>query len=221
MNAYKTKSSSNEQNIIDLFSRELKSSTEYSKDKDPTYPKIENLSSLKHFEDYIEILLKSSEKNIAQPSDYSYNIYKDGHKYIIKDSKNDNVVDSNYSFGDDSMDKLLEKYIEKVDRDQSDLRNDIRASEERIAKNIELSEARNEERLKRMENMINSYIENIDNKIEKIDNKLDRFEDKIDNNTKHIRNISITTIAGIAALVVSVLLATWNLISSLIEFKVQ
>lgn len=98
--------------------------------------------------------------------------------------------------------KLLEKYIEKMDKDQSDLRNDIRASEERTARNIELSEQRNIERFNRIENMINEHIK-------KVDEKYDKLADKIDNSNKYIRNISITTIIGIAAMIISILITIW------------
>lgn len=116
---------------------------------------------------------------------------------IIKNNINSNI---NNISGDDSMDKLLEKYIDKMDRDQSDLRNDIRASESRTARSIELSEERNIERFNRIEQMINEHNSKIDEKYEKL-------ESKIDNNNKFIISLSITTILGIAAMVVAVILS--------------
>ncbi len=105
------------------------------------------------------------------------------------------------------MDKILEKYIDKMDRDQSDLRNDIRSSEnrtthliEKMEERIQLSDASMEKRMEKIEKMIENNInQNRDNST--------RLESKIDNNNKFIISISISVIIGVAAMVISLLLS--------------
>jgi hypothetical protein len=119
---------------------------------------------------------------------------------------------SSFERGIDMDNNLLEKYIEKVDRDQSDLRADIRASEERTAKNLSDVHQRMDNRLNRIEDLIskqNDSFETKFNKLEnKIDTKIDSLEGKIDENKKFMWGITISivglciaTIIGIATLV--------------------
>lgn len=61
-----------------------------------------------------------------------------------------------------TSDDFLSKYIEKVDRDQSDLRNDIRESERRISERTAAIEERMDNRLNRIEDMISSQGGKID-----------------------------------------------------------
>lgn len=123
-----------------------------------------------------------------------------------------------------SMDenKILEKYLDKIDQDR-------REQEERLSKNIELSEKRiHEERIElerrimedakareeRMEKRfleVMSSIESTNKKIDdtnnKIDEKIDKISDKMDSANKWITGLCITTIVGIAAIVVTVMIA--------------
>ena len=87
---------------------------------------------------------------------------------------------------DDSMDDLLQKYIEKVDRDQSDLRKDIKDSEDRVNRVVENSEQRMDKRLDRIEQMINDQNNRIDALSEKITTKLEE-----DRKYRHTNNIAI------------------------------
>lgn len=147
--------------------------------------------------------IKSVPQNKPIPENYFDFLYKD----TYNNNKRSNVV-SNNSNGDDNMDKILEKYIDKMDRDQSDLRSDIRASEDRIAKSIELSETRNSEKLSNIETMIKDHFN-------KIDENYNKLEDKIDNNNKFITSISITTIIGIAAMVITIIALVITIILTL------
>ena len=99
---------------------------------------------------------------------------------------------------DDSMDDLLQKYIEKVDRDQSDLRKDIKDSEDRVNRVVENSEQRMDKRLDRIEQMINDQNNRIDALSEKITTKLEE-----DRKYRHTNNIAIVlgVIATVAAMV--------------------
>jgi len=98
---------------------------------------------------------------------------------------------------------LLEKYIEKVDRDQSDLRIDIRASEERTAKSISEIQQRMDDRLNRIEDLLVKQNDNFEIKFDKlenkIDNKFDNLERKVDDNKRFMRNIEITIIVALVA----------------------
>lgn len=103
------------------------------------------------------------------------------------------------------MDKILEKYIDKMDRDQSDLRNDIRTSEnrtthliEKMEERIQLSDANMEKRMEKIEKLI-------ENNINQNRENSNRLESKIDNNNKFIISISISVIIGVAAMVISVI----------------
>ena len=84
---------------------------------------------------------------------------------------------------DDSMDDLLQKYIEKVDRDQSDLRKDIKDSEDRVNRVVENSEQRMDKRLDRIEQMSNDHNNRIDAVSEKITTNLE--EDMKDRHTNN------------------------------------
>lgn len=104
--------------------------------------------------------------------------------------------------------KLLEKYIEKMDRDQSDLRRDIQASEERTSKKISETEQRMDNRLNRIEDMISEQ----GNAINSLRNYVTQeFRDSIRDNRKFMWGISISitaliiaTIIGISQIVLSI-----------------
>lgn len=115
-----------------------------------------------------------------------------------------------------SMDenKLLEKYLDKVDQDRRD-------QEERLSKAVIESEKRNhteriefEKRInedrKASEERLEKKFDQILNSIEKnnkdFESKINKLEDKIDSNNKWIIGVCITTVLSIAALVVSILI---------------
>ena len=112
------------------------------------------------------------------------------------------LIGNNISYGENKMDsnELLKAYMEKVDRDQSDLRSDIRESERRTSANIDNIERRMDERLNRIEDMIS-------NSINKNNEKIEALESKIDGKTRWVVGTCIATIVGIAAMVVTVVTA--------------
>lgn len=111
------------------------------------------------------------------------------------------------------MDDLLQKYIEKVDRDQSDLRKDIKDSEDRVNRVVENSEQRMDKRLDRIEQMINDQNNRIDALSEKITTKLEE-----DRKYRHTNNIAIVlgVIATVAAMV-GIYYATVSTIASIVH----
>lgn len=101
--------------------------------------------------------------------------------------------------GDGKMDdKYLEMYIQKIDSDQDQLRNDIRASEERTSKLIAQSEERTEKHLDRIADSISEINSKLDTKIQDLENK-------IDSNNKHIQNITYANMGVIGAVIALIL----------------
>lgn len=95
---------------------------------------------------------------------------------------------------------ILERYINKVNRDQSDLRNDIRVSKRHTQENLSKIEERMDTRLNRIEDMMfkqNDVIYKL---------KYDLIE-KMDASQKWIIGIAIATILGITAMVIAVLVS--------------
>lgn len=103
---------------------------------------------------------------------------------------------------------LLEKYIEKVDRDQSDLRSDIRASEERTSKNLSEVQQRMDVRLNRIEDLLIKQNQSFEVKFDKLENKIDtkvnNLETKMDDNRKFMWGIVVTIIVSCVATAISV-----------------
>ncbi|MCU6800772.1 hypothetical protein [Alitiscatomonas aceti] len=113
--------------------------------------------------------------------------------------------------------KLLEMYIEKVDKDQRELRENMKEREERVEKQIEASEARENERMNRIEQMISSQNEKIDSLKEKISEQLE--EDK---KYRHTNNIAIVT--GVVATVIALIgiyYATVSMITDIIGVTIK
>ena len=82
-----------------------------------------------------------------------------------------------------------EKYLDKLDRDISEMKNVVQASEDRIARMIEnaLTEMRDRDNQRHQE--------------------IIEIRTRLDEQTKYVRQISLATIGAIAALVISVLVA--------------
>lgn len=112
------------------------------------------------------------------------------------------------SMGEDTM---LSTLLNKLICDQGDIKRDIVESEKRTARNIELSEDRMEKRQDQIVLMLNKLDEKIDSHQKEISSKLDTdikyIYDKVDSSNKAIWGIAIATIIGIAAMVVSIIVA--------------
>jgi hypothetical protein len=90
-------------------------------------------------------------------------------------------------------DDILKTYIDKIDREQSDLRKNIQASEERTEHRIEKIE-------ERMENRVNQMVNVVESKFTSLDSKFD--------STKNwVIGISIAILLGVGGMVLSVLIA--------------
>lgn len=117
--------------------------------------------------------------------------------------------------------ELLNRYIEKFDRDQSDLRQDIRESEKRINERTMAVEERMDNRLNRIEDLIQSQITTMNQKFDgadkkidtiktSVDQKIDNVKMSIDSTNKWIIGMAITVMIGVAAIVVTVFIALYH-----------
>ena len=96
-----------------------------------------------------------------------------------------------------NMDDLLKSYIEKVDRDQSELREDVRESERRTEKKIsEFDKIDN--RLNKIEQILNSQNDKIDDLKQTVNGKME--EEK---KYRHSNNIAI--VIGVVSTVVAMI----------------
>lgn len=84
---------------------------------------------------------------------------------------NEDVTEQIHSEGVDNMDdnKLLEMYINRMENDTKEFKQDIRDTEKRM-----------DERLNRIEDMISSQNNKFDEKFDRFDDKLERINNKID-----------------------------------------
>ncbi len=155
-------------------------------------------------------------ESTTQPlDDVFYKLKYDVSKSTNLDYNSTNSMPHNTGGNDMDNNDILSKYMDKVDQDRRD-------SESRNEKRISDLEERMDNRLNRIEDNIKYYTESVainistlDSKMEtkissletKLDNKLTLLEGKIDNNNKFILGIAISTIIGIAAIVVSVLIS--------------
>lgn len=124
-------------------------------------------------------------------------------------SKNSTVYCKRNEGRNSTMDDLLKTYIEKVDRDQNALRQDIRESEKRVNQSVEAYEARMDQRLDRIEGLITEQ-----NK--KLDDIKDEVNRKMDDNRKFMWGIVITIILSIVASI-GVIISTYQSTIGLIE----
>lgn len=106
--------------------------------------------------------------------------------------------------GDDMKnDEILRAYIDKVDNDQRELKQEMRERENRIEQNIRESEKRMDARLDRIEEMISSQNKNYDEKIEKLTSKFENSVIDIKSNKVQILALIIATILSVAGVAVA------------------
>lgn len=91
---------------------------------------------------------------------------------------------------------LLKAYMDKISQDQTEIRTDSRESERRISERINEIEKRMDTRLNRIEDMIASSTK-------KTDTAINNLKESVDSKMRWVVGTSITTILGIAAMVVT------------------
>lgn len=100
-----------------------------------------------------------------------------------------------------NSDDMLKSYIDKVDRDQADLRQDIRDREEKTSKRLESIEGRMDTRLNRIEDMISKSSDNVELKMEQIRNEMHMSKALVITAALAVVGVCIAAIIGIAVLV--------------------
>lgn len=110
---------------------------------------------------------------------------------------------------DDLMDneKILEMYINKVDKDQLELKQDMRESEKRLESHVMQSEKRMEDRMERIENLIISQGAKFDKMDDKISEVSKEVSNKLEDYRKFQWGIAISIFLAIAAMIVSLIVA--------------
>ena len=138
-----------------------------------------------------------------------------------------NTLGDSEEFKEMDNNDMIIKLIEKVEQSNQQLKIDLNESEKRITEDKKESEKRiTEERRLSEERMEKKFVEamssfkQLNDKIDinntqlntKIDTKAKESNDKIDINNKYINNISITTMIGIAAIAVALIVAMFAFI---------
>lgn len=102
---------------------------------------------------------------------------------------------------DDEMDnnKILELYIAKVDKDQSELKQDIRESENRIFQKVSDSEERMNKRLDKIEDLIKDQ----NTKFDKIVEVSQSVKNGLEDYRKFLWGITISILLAIAAMIIT------------------
>lgn len=134
--------------------------------------------------------------------------YKQGRMENLSDTRH--IYNMNEIKEGEKVDDLLKTYIEKVDRDQVSLREDIRESERRTEKRIHDYEERMENRFDRIEKLIRDQNEDIKNLKDEVNNRLQE-----DQKYRHTNNIAI--IIGVIATVLSMVGIYYATVSSITD----
>lgn len=120
--------------------------------------------------------------------------------------------------GRDKVDnnRLLEMYIEKMNQDQSDLKNDMRSSEDRITRSIERMESKIDNMQKNLGSKIDDIQKDTSAKIDGIQKDIGEMKNEVSNKLNDMQrdilsyktslwNIAITCIVTIAGIVMAVI----------------
>lgn len=123
-------------------------------------------------------------------------------EYLASDLEEENTMDNK------STNDILIKYIESLDKKYDDYKRDMVESEKRIYQNAKDSEDRYEKRQEAFDKRLEERLMSIDNKFNKLEEKIDRkfesMESEIKESSKYLKNLTITAIIGIAAMVISI-----------------
>lgn len=143
--------------------------------------------------------------------EYVYDNIKEKSGYNVVEFKFKNMQEGKEIAVDMDENKILEKYMDKMDQDRRD-------QEERLSKNMQLMEQRiveerrlSEDRIEKKFNETMEALKATNNKIEKLEDKLDNktnmMLEKIDSTNKWIIATCLATILGIAGVAAS---AIWG-----------
>jgi len=132
--------------------------------------------------------------------------------WLEDESRKSKMANTSSRKDENAMD-WQEKYFDKLDRDISDMKNSLQATEDRIARMIE--NAMNE--IRDRENQRQAEMRDRDNQrhqeMMEIRTSLDNLQKQIHEERKWVMGTNIAAISGIAAIVVAVLIAIWQILS--------
>lgn len=107
-----------------------------------------------------------------------------------------------------NVNDLMLKYIDNLDKKYDDYKRDMVESEKRIYQNIKDSEERYEKRQLGLDKKLDDNFKSIDIKLDKFEDKIDRkfenMQNEIKESNRYIKNLAITAMIGIGAMVVSI-----------------
>lgn len=175
------------------------------------------------------------DEQLMYKSDNTYKEVEKLPMLFNKSTSNKNYLSNNPIYREeaattmDDNNSFILKIIDKINDDNKQLKHDIEESEKRIHnERLELDKRIGEERKLSEERMEKKFIEameaikyqneKIDKISDKIDSKIDALDTKIDSKTSEINNkidstnkwiigVCITTILGIAAMVVTIIIS--------------
>ncbi|AEV69294.1 hypothetical protein [Acetivibrio clariflavus] len=114
-------------------------------------------------------------------------------------------------------DDILSKYIEKVDRDQSDLRADMREIEKKTANTLENIERRMDLRLNRIEDLIAKQNDDLNKKIPDSYSKLESKINEANREFKVMNRQFLIFLIGTFLSIAGILAAAFYQIANLIQ----
>lgn len=138
---------------------------------------------------------------------------------ILKKKKNRIIYSDDMEVtADMDENKILEKYMDKVDQDRRDqderIYKNMQHMEQRITEERRLSEERLNKKYEDLLKVIEASNNNTNSKLEKLqsnfNDEIKEIKNDIKDNTKEVRNISITTILAIAAMVIAIVWAVYQ-----------
>lgn len=132
------------------------------------------------------------------------NPYRAMYRESIRGSQETNIGERRGISMEDN--KLLEIYMEKVDKDQRDLKDDIRESERRTQKRIEDSDKRIDEKM----SLIVDIVREQNQKMDKIDLKIESVSKEVSSGLNEYRKfmwgISVSIFLAIAAMILTIVI---------------
>jgi len=143
-------------------------------------------------------------------------------EYIPKNiDENQFIAISNVTNSELEVESVMNEQ-EYIDKYISKLEDDRREQEKRLSTNMQLMEQRitEERRLseKRIEDRFNEVMTALEKTNESTKNAVKDIEAKVDANNKFMRNIQITTILGIGAMVLAVASIAWSVFTGIKSF---
>lgn len=166
---------------------------------------------IKYFNDVYE-----KNQNKKSDSEKEYKEIKDDSKPLYGlEIARVNKANKQKEVDGDSMnnDDFLKSFIDKINEDQREIKNDVREMEKRISQDIRDAESRNSAAYDRIEKMIESQNEVYAKNIERMEQKIDSLTSKLDENQKYMHTTNITLVLGAVATVLSIVAIGYGVIS--------